>query len=159
MAESWFEAALTRHQGPLLRYAARFLGSEERGRDVTQEAFLRLWRRHADGEPALPENELAPWLYTVGRNLALDILRKEKRMVPFADGRGDELPAAVVSIPTVVSTLAGLPAKEQEVLRLKFQSGLSYKDIAQVTGLSVSNVGWLIHQGIKTLRKSHGGKK
>jgi len=89
----------------------------------------------------------------------LDILRKEKRMVPFADGRGEELPVAVVSTPTVVSALAGLPAKEQEVLRLKLQSGLSYEDIAQVTGLSVSHVGGLIHQGIKTLRKSHGGKK
>jgi len=38
------------------------------------------------------------------------------------------------------------------VLVLKFQDGLSYKQIGERTGLSVSNVGFLIHTGIKTLR-------
>jgi RNA polymerase sigma-70 factor (ECF subfamily) len=38
------------------------------------------------------------------------------------------------------------------VLYLKFQQGLSYKEIGKVTGHSVSNVGFLIHTGMKTLR-------
>ena len=46
-----------------------------------------------------------------------------------------------------------LPANQQEVIRLKFQHGLSYKQIAEVTQLSVSNVGFLIHAGLKTLRQ------
>jgi RNA polymerase sigma-70 factor (ECF subfamily) len=48
--------------------------------------------------------------------------------------------------------LATLPENQQEVLRLKFQHDLSYRDISEVTGLSVSHVGVLIHQGLKTLR-------
>ncbi len=46
-----------------------------------------------------------------------------------------------------------LPDNQREVIRLKFQDDLSYREIATVTGLSVSNVGFLIHRGVKTLRE------
>jgi DNA-directed RNA polymerase specialized sigma24 family protein len=46
-----------------------------------------------------------------------------------------------------------LPKNQREVLRLKFQCDLSYKEISAVTQLSVTNVGFLIHTAIKTLRK------
>lgn len=49
--------------------------------------------------------------------------------------------------------MAGLTENQREVLRLKFQGGLSYRQISEVTGLSVTNVGFLIHTGIKTLRE------
>jgi len=50
--------------------------------------------------------------------------------------------------------LAGLPKNQQEVVRLKFQNGLSYQEISKITNLSVSNVGVLIHTAIKTLASS-----
>ena len=49
--------------------------------------------------------------------------------------------------------VGNLPENQREVIRLKFQDGLSYREIAAVTGLSVSNVGFLIHRGVKTLRE------
>src|SRR5262249_10130748 len=52
----------------------------------------------------------------------------------------------------VLRMLETLPENQQEVVRLKFQDGLSYKEIAAITGLSVSNVGFLIHTAIRTLR-------
>lgn len=48
--------------------------------------------------------------------------------------------------------MALLPANQQEALRLKFQHSLTYKEIAAVMGESASNVGYLIHTGLKTLR-------
>ena len=45
----------------------------------------------------------------------------------------------------VMQALATLPENQQEVIRLRFQEGLSYKDIAAVTELTVTNVGYLIH--------------
>ena len=53
--------------------------------------------------------------------------------------------------------LRALPPNQQEVIRLKFQHGLKYKEIAAVTGLSVSNVGFLIHTAIKQMRGTLGG--
>ena len=49
--------------------------------------------------------------------------------------------------------LGRLPENQQEVIRLKFQHGLSYKQISAITNLSVSNVGFLIHVALKTLRR------
>ena len=51
-----------------------------------------------------------------------------------------------------VQLLGLLPENQQEVIRLRFQNGLSYKEIAGVTKLSVSNVGYLIHTAIRTIR-------
>ena len=47
-----------------------------------------------------------------------------------------------------------LPERDREVMALKFQNGLSYKDIARILGLSVSNVGFIIHQSVNKLRES-----
>jgi RNA polymerase sigma factor (sigma-70 family) len=54
--------------------------------------------------------------------------------------------------------LAGLSDNQQEAVRLRFQNGLSYRDIAAVTGLSVTNVGFLIHTAIKTIRTRLGAE-
>ena len=109
-----------------------------------------------------PENVQA-WLYTVCRRQALDVLRKETRMKTL-----DHAQAAVCEcpLPTQVSAverqesqsqllrlLADLPANQQEVVRLKFQDGLSYRDIAEITGLTSSNVGYLLHVALKRLRE------
>ncbi len=49
--------------------------------------------------------------------------------------------------------LGQLPENQQEVIRLKMQDGLSYREIAEITGLSISNVGFLLHKGIRTIRE------
>ena len=53
----------------------------------------------------------------------------------------------------ILKILSTLPANQQEVIRLKFQSDMSYAEISQITNLSVSNVGFLIHTGLKTIRE------
>ena len=146
------------YEGPLLRYATRILGSLERAQEVVQETFFKLWKAHQpDVEP-----HLAQWLYTVCRNGALDVYRKEKRMKPLSETMAETL-SAVAPAPVeivgreqqrshLLQLLDGLPEKQQEVLRLRFQAELSYKEIAAVTGLSVSNVGFLIHTAVRSLQ-------
>ena len=53
----------------------------------------------------------------------------------------------------LVRVLEELPEHHQEVIRLRFQHGLRYREIAELTGLSVSNVGFRIHCGLQFLRK------
>ena len=155
----WLRSAMDRHEGPLVRYAARIVGEVDRGRDVVQDAFMRLWaKRPTDWDEA----HVAQWLFTVCRNLALDICRKERRMSLLGEqqiadaGAAGESPTDEAErreqVGQVAQALADLPANQQEVLRLKFQNGFSYKQIAGITGLSVSNVGFLIHTGIRKLR-------
>jgi RNA polymerase sigma factor (sigma-70 family) len=152
-------SALQEFEGPLLRYAQRITGDAERARDVVQETFLRLWKEDA----GVLDGRLPQWLFTVCRNYALDVRRKEQRMTSLAEPiayrtLSDELPpdetaATADAAEHVAGWLARLPANQQEVIRLKFQNGLKYKQIAEVTGLSVTNVGFLIHKGIAALRE------
>ena len=58
----------------------------------------------------------------------------------------------------VLGALQTLSANQQEVVRLKFQHGMSYKQISEVTNLSVTNVGFLLHTAIKTLRQRLGAQ-
>ena len=156
---SWIPTVLAEYQQPLIRYAAHIIGDIERAREVVQDTFLKLLRR----KPAQIRGHLAQWLYTVCRNGALDVLRKERRMTGISEAQlqlqdpsGPEVPVAMEKeeqLADVLKILNTLPANQQEVLRLKFQSDLSYTEISQITNLTVSNVGFLIHTGLKTIRE------
>ena len=154
----WVRSVLDQYERPLLRYAAGIVGDVDHARDVVQDTFLKLWQKPPDRSG----NHVAQWLYTVCRNRALDVRKKERRMKPLTDHTDQGRPAGDPSPPQalidsetagqVTAALAVLPENQQEVLRLKFQNGFSYKQIAGITGLSVSNVGYLIHVGIQALR-------
>lgn len=155
----WVRSALDEFEGPLLRYAQRITGDIELARDVVQETFLRLCREN----PTELDGRLAQWLFTVCRNYSIDVRRKEMRMTNLAAPLADETPTPQPS-PEVETTirdeaehvlgmLDNLPDNQQEVIRLKFQNGMLYRQIAEVTGLTVTNVGFLLHRGLKTLRQ------
>ena len=155
----WVRAAVERHGGPLTRYAAQLTGNLDTARDVVQDTFLRLWQV----DPDRVQGHLAEWLFTVCRNRALDVLRKESRMKPLTEvdlaTRPTDAPSPAAeaerreATSEVLGLLAGLPLNQREVVRLKFQNGLSYQEISRVTHLTVTNVGVLIHTAIKTLRQ------
>ena len=155
---SWVRAAVARFEAPLTLYAARLLGDAETARDVVQETFLRLCVQ----ERVQIESRLAEWLFTVCRNRALDLLRKESRMTrlsdeqvqrrPSPDPGPTEIAERRESAARVLDLLETLPSSQREVIRLKFQNGFSYQEISRISGHSVSNVGYLIHVGLKSLR-------
>ena len=156
---AWVQAALRQYEGPLIRYAAQITGDLDRARDVVQDTFVRL----CEEERSRVEGHLAQWLFTVCRNRALDVQRKESRMVVLNESEmeicesREPSPAAAAeqreNLNSVLRLLSTLPHNQREVIRLKFQNGLSYEEISRVTNLTVSNVGFLIHTAIKTLRQ------
>jgi RNA polymerase sigma-70 factor (ECF subfamily) len=150
--------ALRDYEGPLVGYACSILGDPDRARDVVQDTFIRLW----DQDPARVAENLKPWLYTVCRNRALDVLRRHRRVVELdelsLERQEEESPdpreklAAREATNEILRFVERLPANQREVIRLKFQADLSYKEIAEMTGLSVTNVGFLLHTALKRLR-------
>ncbi|WP_435019200.1 RNA polymerase sigma factor [Tundrisphaera sp. TA3] len=154
----WIQLAVSRFQGPLMRYAVRLVGDAESARDVVQDTFLRLCAQ----DRSHVEPRLAEWLFTVCRNRSLDVLRKEKRMTRLSDEQTlarpspDPGPTEVVerqdTVVKILDLMTLLPASQQEVIRLKFQNGFSYQEISRISGHSIGNVGYLIHVGLKTLR-------
>ena len=154
--------ALERYETPLVHYAISILGDIERAREVVQDTFLKLCRE----KTGRARNHLAQWLFTVCRNRAFDVRRKDSRMRSL---RAADLATGPASGPRplgalkqleqeeklreVLEVIATLGEKEREVLALKFHCDLSYKEISEVTHLSVSYVGVLIHNGVKQIRR------
>jgi len=158
--DDWLSSLIARYEGPLILYAQRMLaGDGPRACDVVQETFLRLCRTPR-GDVAGHE---AAWLYTVCRRAALDVKRKERRMTLITEDVASSFPSAspdpasVIerseSTAEVMRMLDRLPENQKEAITLKFGHGLSYKEIAEITGHTVSNVGFLIHTGLKTVRQ------
>ena len=158
--DAWMRDTLRRYELPLTQYAARITGCRERARDAVQDTFLRLGKL-APG--ALGTDAPAKWLFTVCRHRALDICRKEQRMTyldqeaaenePTPEPGPAELLARKEAAGFLLRLLEKLPPRQQEVIQLKFQNGLSYQEISDITQLSVSNVGFLLHRGLKALRQ------
>ena len=61
-------------------------------------------------------------------------------------------------VDSVLQVIESLPPNQEEVVRLKFQNDLSYKEIAGVTGLTVTHVGFLLHVALKFIRKQIQGQ-
>lgn len=166
---SFLERVFAEQRAPLVRYATRLLGSHERAEDVVQDTFVRFMQ-----QPTEAINDHAvEWLFTVCRHRALDVLRKEGRMSRIDDLPPGSAPVALLAAEprpgraleasetqaALLALIDRLPPNQQEVIRLKFQTGFSYKEISRITELSVSNVGFLIHTAVQRLRTEFAAQK
>ena len=155
--EAWLSLVFEELQRPLMGYATHLMGDADRAGDVVQDTFVRLCRQPRQQV----QGRVRQWLYAVCRNRAMDILKKENRMRTLDDAGagqtsrdGDPQLAAQQrdSADQAETLIETLPRRQQEIIRLKVESGLSYREISALTGLSVSNVGYLLHTGLKSIR-------
>ena len=147
----WIVDALDSHEDALNRYATWVLRDSELAREVVQETFLRLCRE----DPSKIGGYIAQWLFTVCRNLAFDTRKREARMTPLVDtdvGVDSNLEQKE-TVGEIFRLVEKLPKNQREVVYLKFQCDLSYKEISEVTKLSMGNVGLLLHTALKAIRK------
>ena len=157
--EQFIEWALKEYERPLIGYAQGFVHDWERARDVVQDTFIRLCQQ----DMVKVRDGLKTWLFTVCRNRALDVLRKDSRLVEMDEKKLLTIPGNTVSAADMLEKeelqerlegyLQRLTPNQREVIVLKFQQGLSYEEISQVTGLSNGNVGFLLHHALKRLRE------
>jgi RNA polymerase sigma-70 factor (ECF subfamily) len=138
------------------RLAYAIVHNEADARDVCQEAWLTIWKQLATFRG---DSRFTTWLHPIVTRKALDHLRKRRRwfdrFLPF--GQGDDDPAAAVPEPATDDTardqaegnetvarvraaIASLPPKHRVVLALREMEGLSYEDIAEITGVPVGTV-------------------
>ena len=161
----FLERPIAAHHAPLTRYATRLLGDPDRARDVVQDTFVKLMGQ----PPEAVDGHAVEWLFTVCRHRALDVLRKEGRMKRFAEGEAERVTAAdprpgraleqAETHAALLQMIGHLPPNQQEVVRLKFQNGFSYKEISRITELSVTNVGFLIHTAVARLRTEFAAQR
>jgi len=152
----WIEAALVRYEQPLIRKAIRITGDFELARDVVQDTFLKLCK----ADRSQIEDHLAAWLFTVCRNRALDVQKKERRMgrlddppaIPEYAANPAEKASVNETLALVQEALDSLTDEHREAFRLKFQDQLTYREISDVTGRSLGTVSRLITAALCAVR-------
>ena len=148
-------------ESPLLSYALRLAGGVGTAEDLVQEAFMKLQAQFNE------VREPRRWLYRTVHNLALNQRRQAGKIVSLdagaADGpaqgwdRADPTPlpdeqlVRMEGIGLVRLTLQTLDARSRELIRLKFNDNLSYKEISAHTGLTTGHVGYILHCALKTM--------
>ena len=149
-------------EAPLLRYAGRLIRDSEAARDVVQEVFIKYLRISQDRERVKIDN-IPAWLYRVTRNMCLDHLKSKRvqleipideNIANFAGGESPDRTFEKEEAMTLIrKKLMGLEPRDREVVILKIEHGRSYREISEIMGLSVTNVGFILHTAIKKLAK------
>lgn len=151
----WLRGVIASTGPRLARFAARLTGRDG-APDVVQDTFERLCeadRRDVEGREA-------EWLFTVCRRRAVDLHRREvvraRELVPPPEDAHDAPDDALQRAELMgrLKTMVGaLDERQRAVLRMRFDEGLSYQEIHERSGWSVSYVGWLLHTTLRTLRE------
>ena len=160
---SWarFEELYRSSRDDIYAYVATLLRDHAAAEDITAIAFERAYRRRRTFDRRRGEERA--WLFGIARNAALDELRRRRRLATLAvdptDPEANAEPAddgAEVALrrTTVRAALAALPARDREIVALKFHGGLSNDELARVLGVSQSNAGTLLHRAMDKLRKA-----
>ena len=159
-------SAMSDFEIPLTKYAVSILRDLEQARDVVQDTFLKLYKQ----DPEKVRKKVKSWLFTVCRNHCYDLIKRNRRTSNLEEDEisyitsNDDNPFQVISflegreeidekIKILYSLIEELPSRQREVMRLKFQANLSYKEIAETIGISTSNVGFVMHSALKKLRE------
>lgn len=163
-------AFLCRYQDSLLRFVAKMLGDADAAQDVVQETFLQVTR---NPRRLLSVDSCHNWLLRVARNIGIDHVRRLARARKHADAvatrtsereaakqhAADEAVEREETRARVRTEIERLKPRYRELLLLKVQEGKSYKEIAEITGLTVTNVGYLLHQAMKSLTQRLESKR
>ena len=154
-----FDALYRGSRDDVYAYVVTLLRDRGAAEDVTAQAFERAFRKaHSYDSGRGGERG---WLFGIARNAALDELRRRRRRAALAaepaDVTGpapDDAAERALERAAVRAALAGLQARDREVIALKFHAGLDNAEIAAVLGVSPSNAGTLLHRAMTKLREA-----
>ncbi|MGJ8654696.1 MAG: RNA polymerase sigma factor [Opitutaceae bacterium] len=150
-------------ESPLLGFAFQMVKDEQIAQDIVQDAFIRLQANFVSVE------QPKAWLYTTTRRLAIDHLRRASKVVPFTVAQKDDEttpssqdPEDTRMTPDVEAEyhertglmrvcIERLEPRAQALVKMKFIENLSYKQISERMGMTVSNVGYTLHHALKSL--------
>jgi len=159
-----FQLLYDRHGGPAFSLAYRMVGGRTAAEDVTQEAFLSIWRSRLRYEPT--RGSVRTWVLGIVHNRAIDALRRnmvhERRLAAFegveaqreAPERTDVEAARREEAVSVRSAIGELPAEQSQVIELAYFGGFSHTEIAEMLETPVGTVKGRMRLGLEKLRRS-----
>lgn len=165
-----FRHLVERHQNAVIGTVAKMLGNASESEDIAQQVFLRIWR---NAKRYRPDAKFTTYLFTITRNLVFnETRRKSRKKEVSADEREENSHHLAEASPdrrpdaellqaelqdAVDKAIAALPEAQGMAVVLRRYEQLSYEEIAEVQGLSVSAVKSLLFRARTTLREELAG--
>lgn len=153
-----WDAVYTEQLPRVYNYFRYRFANEAVAEDLTSRTFEKAWsarqryRRDKAG--------FATWLLRIARNVGIDHLRSLRRHAPLeaaahvtTGGTPEDTQAHASDLARLALLVEQLPERERDLLALKYGAGETNRVIAELTGVSESNVGTIIHRAVRTLRE------
>jgi RNA polymerase sigma-70 factor (ECF subfamily) len=151
------EPLVRRYAGPLVGFIRRMVRDEHRSEELFQETFLAVWRKREQYQFPRP---FKPWLYTIALNKCRADFRSPSRphvelepeSVPASDPSASEVAIAGETGEQIARAIEQLPPQQRLVVVLRVWEGMSYSEIAEMTGRTEATVRSNMHHGLAALR-------
>jgi len=151
-----------RYSGRIYNFALRFLKNSEAAEDATQEVFVKMIRHASQFQG---DAKLSTWLFSITANWCRDYLRKADNKSKESDDVLVTLPAPLENSPDrnleqrenearIQRALKALTPEQREAILLSRYQGLSYAEIAQISGCSEGAVKTRVFRAMETLKKA-----
>jgi RNA polymerase sigma-70 factor (ECF subfamily) len=162
--EGAFDTLVRRYYSALLTYLTRAVRSQAIAEDLLQDLWLRVWQHHLD---LPPDVNIRIYLYAAARNHVLDYHRGERRRAAAYERAQQEYQPTISEVSewdtlselereeiaaAIRAATAALPERSREIWTLSRDHGLSYSEIAAVTGVSVNTVKTQVGRAMTALR-------
>lgn len=162
-----FDALLNRHKQRLFSYIYQLVRDSDLADDIFQETFVKAITTIRQGR----YNDLgkfSAWLYRIARNLAVDSFRADKNEGTLStdDGNFDILNRRELAQETVEDAMVDLqieedlrrlverlPENQREVVTMRYYRDLSFKEIAEITGVSINTALGRMRYALLNLRR------
>lgn len=153
-----WEALYTEHVGRVFNFFRYRVGETATAEDLTATTFEKAWSRRGQFRGGV--DGFAGWLYTIARNVANDYFRKSPSLVTLEtvgeaaapESLSDQVERAR-AFASLVAAIHRLPARERDLIALKYGADLTNREIARQLNLSESNVGTILSRTVQRLRR------
>lgn len=157
-----FDRLIEQYGDRLYWHIRRVVVNHEDAEDVLQETFAKAYTSIADfrGDS---ESSLTAWLYRIATNVAINVLRRRKKwaFASLDSVRGDLLatfeheidPSADEIVVRLQKAILALPTKQRLVFNMRYYDELSFEQISQATGDSVSTLKTNYHYAVKKVKE------
>lgn len=162
-----FDTLLERYQDKLYRYIFFLVRSREVTEDLFQETFVKAIVNLQQGR-YLPDGKFAAWITRIAHNLVIDLFRQERNenLISNDESEIDLLNNAKFSEGTIETKIVNrrilkdvgrlvdeLPEAQREVVRMRFFENKSFKDIAEITGVSINTALGRVRYAVMNMRR------
>jgi len=163
--EKSLEILIKRYLKPIYSFVYKNVGNVSAAEDVTQEVFIKVWRNLRKFDR---KKNFKPWIFQIAKNASIDFLRK-KRTIPFSrfenkNGQNvlsENIAAAPLDLVGKISdkkiltaVIRTLTKKEQKIINLRHNDGLSFKEIAEKFQESINTIKSRHRRALANLRKN-----